>query len=138
MVGCISSSYDPLSVLIASIHTFTVFSAITLYSFQPNPAYDLTLFGNTLLASITALTIGAIMNIFFQIPFVDNVMTGLSAIVFAMYILHDTQLIVGNKHHKRKFNPDDYILAALSLYQDVIVLFIKILRIIGKDSKEKK
>lgn len=42
MLGLFSSMFDPQSVLIGAMHTLVAFLTITLYSFQPNPAYDLT------------------------------------------------------------------------------------------------
>ena len=42
MLGMFSSMFDPQSVLVGAMHTLMAFLAITLYSFQPNPAYDLT------------------------------------------------------------------------------------------------
>ena len=47
----------------------------------------------------------------------------------------DTQLIVGcsptGKPHQFAFTPDDYIMAALQLYLDIINLFILILSLLG-------
>ena len=47
------------------------------------------------------------------------------SLVFSLYIVYDTFLI------QRKLSPDDYVFAALSLYLDVINLFISILQVIG-------
>jgi FtsH-binding integral membrane protein len=49
----------------------------------------------------------------------------LGGIVFALFIAYDTILI------RDKFDIDDYIFAALTLYFDIIRLFIFILRILG-------
>lgn len=46
-----------------------------------------------------------------------------------IYIIYDTQLIVGNKENK--YTIDDYIFAAMALYIDIIRMFIYILRILG-------
>ena len=47
----------------------------------------------------------------------------------------DTQLIVGcsptGKPHQFAFTPDDYIMAALQIYLDIINLFILILSLLG-------
>lgn len=48
-----------------------------------------------------------------------------------MYIVYDTQLIVGGAHKKHEFGVDDYVFAALNLYLDIINLFIFILSIIN-------
>ena len=49
----------------------------------------------------------------------------LGAILFALFIVFDTITIRNN------FSYDDYILAAMTLYFDIIRLFIQILRILG-------
>lgn len=70
-------------------------------------------------------------------PLVDNLLSGLMAVVFAGYIAHDTQMIVGGKS-KRQYAADDYILAALNLYQDAISLYMQIMKILGKNKDKNK
>ena len=52
------------------------------------------------------------------------------AVIFSLYIVYDTQLMMGGKH-KCSISPEEYIFAALSLYLDIINLFMYILMIIG-------
>ena len=52
------------------------------------------------------------------------------ALIFSLYIVYDTQLMMGGKH-KYSLNPEEYVFAALSLYLDVINLFLYILMIVG-------
>ena len=54
----------------------------------------------------------------------------LGAFIFSMYIVYDTQLMMGGKH-KYSLSPEEYIFASLSLYLDIINLFMYILMIIG-------
>jgi FtsH-binding integral membrane protein len=49
-------------------------------------------------------------------------------------VLIDTQLILGNG--KKSVALDDYILGATTLYVDIVQLFIRILRILGKKKDE--
>lgn len=49
----------------------------------------------------------------------------IGAILFALFIVYDTQLI------RDEYDMDDYIFAALTLYFDVIRLFVQILKLIG-------
>ena len=53
----------------------------------------------------------------------------ISAFVFGVYILIDTQLIIGGKQYA--IDPEEYIFAAMSLYLDIILLFRYILIIVG-------
>ena len=55
------------------------------------------------------------------------------ALLFVGYILYDTSVIV---HH---LGPDDYVVAAVTLYLDIINLFLdflKILRYLNDDNDE--
>jgi FtsH-binding integral membrane protein len=47
--------------------------------------------------------------------------------VFAVYLVFDTQLIVGGEGRSYQLNQEDYILGAIILYMDIINLFIYIL-----------
>ena len=57
----------------------------------------------------------------------------LGILVYSLYIVIDTQLIIGQLG--LRYNIDDYCLAALNLYIDIIYLFLKILQLIGGGKK---
>ena len=59
------------------------------------------------------------------IPFVE----GFCVCLMALYILIDTQLIIGGGRYKLSI--DDYIIGAIILYIDIIYLFIYLLAIFG-------
>lgn len=141
MVGAFTGLMDPKNVIVGAMHTLCVFLAITVYSFQPNPRYDLSGMGNTLLSILTSLIVATISNSFFQVPWVDNLLAGAGAVLFGVYLYVDTQRIIGGTHHKAQYGQKEYILAALNIYQDVISLFIEIVKILNKrdrDEKERK
>ena len=134
-IGTFSTLFNPRTVCLGSMHTLSALLAITLYAFQPNPKYDLTASGNILLAALATLTTGTILNFFFRMPMVDNLLSGLMAVVYAGYIAHDTQMIVGGKS-KRQYSTDDYILAALNMYQDAIGLYIQMMKLLKRDKDD--
>jgi len=68
--------------------------------------------------------------IFWKNPVAQLVYSCLGAFLFCIYIIYDTQLIVGSG--KFKFSLDDAYLAAINLYLDIVNLFLHILRIIGR------
>lgn len=59
----------------------------------------------------------------------DFLISVFGAIVFALYLIFDLQEIM------LYFSEEDYIIACISLYIDIIGLFIRILEIINKISK---
>ena len=52
------------------------------------------------------------------------------AFIFMLYIIFDTQMLMGG-HHSYALDPEEYVFAALSLYLDMVNLFIYILAIVG-------
>jgi len=137
-IAAIATIFRPETFLLGAMHTLTALSTITLYSFQSNASLDLTTLGNSLLVSLSALTFGSLFGFLFKWPIVENIQAGLCAAIFAVYIAHDTQMIVGGKHRKHKFAENEYIMAALSLYQDVVGLFLQLLKLLSKADKEKQ
>jgi FtsH-binding integral membrane protein len=55
----------------------------------------------------------------------------LGAFLFSIYIIFDTQLIVGR--HTFSYSLDDAYFAAINLYLDIINLFLFILQILGRN-----
>jgi FtsH-binding integral membrane protein len=53
----------------------------------------------------------------------------LAVILFSFYLLFDTQLIMGGKRYQ--IDIDDYIMAAMILYLDIINIFLQLLKIFG-------
>lgn len=58
------------------------------------------------------------------------VYASLGALLFSVYLIYDTQLMLGGKH-KYTISPEEYVFAALNLYLDIINIFVYILTIIG-------
>jgi len=56
------------------------------------------------------------------------------AVIYSIYLLVDTQMILGNR--EKRIDLDNYILGAVILYMDIISLFLKLLRILGKKKDE--
>ena len=54
----------------------------------------------------------------------------LSVQIFSMYLVYDTQIIVGGEHKSYQFDMDDYVLAALVIYLDIINLFILLMQLL--------
>ena len=58
----------------------------------------------------------------------------LGALIFCLYLVFDTQMMLGGKH-KYAISPEEYIFAALNLYLDIINLFLYILMLVGGGKK---
>jgi FtsH-binding integral membrane protein len=86
---------------------------------------DFTFLGGALFSCLTCLIIWGALNAIFGWH-ASWVYALLGALVFCGYILFDTSRIV------HKFGYDDYIIAAIDLYLDIINLFLFILDLLGR------
>ena len=92
-------------------------------------------------------------------PLQDNIISGFLAVIFAGFLAFDIQKIIGyptpspytysiihlltnlfqgGKKRKHVYNEKEYILAALTLYDDVVALFMEILKILHRNESSKK
>lgn len=55
-------------------------------------------------------------------------------VIYCVYILIDTQLILGGKN--KELTLDNYVMGAMILYVDIIGLFLKILQLLGEKKKK--
>ena len=74
--------------------------------------------------SIVLLGFG-ILAIFWGGPIVRKIYACLGALLFSIYLIFDTQLVIGKGTFA--FTLDDAYLAAISLYLDVVNMFLYIL-----------
>eukprot|EP00437_Effrenium_voratum_P022266 CAMPEP_0181409908 /NCGR_PEP_ID=MMETSP1110-20121109/7066_1 /TAXON_ID=174948 /ORGANISM="Symbiodinium sp., Strain CCMP421" /LENGTH=270 /DNA_ID=CAMNT_0023532439 /DNA_START=40 /DNA_END=853 /DNA_ORIENTATION=- len=138
MVGFICVQYTAQSVLVTFAVTSVVVVALSIFACQTK--YDITgfmpyflmatmvLFGFGFALSIAAMC-GASQTGAFQT--LNLVYAAGGALLFSGYIIMDTQLIVGGKHQRFRFCIDDYCMAAITIYLDIVQLFLFLLRLLG-------
>jgi len=125
LLAAISSVYETSSVVQAIGITLAITFGLTIFTFQSK--IDFSVMGGVLFVLLMVFVFGGFMRLFLpSTPFLDTVWAALGALLFSAYIVYDTFLLIN------KLRPEDYIVAALSLYLDIINLFIYILELIGK------
>ena len=123
-ISVITSFYDSRIVIQALVITLAMFAFLTLFACQSK--YDFTAWQPYLFGALWMLIIFGFMASFFPGgKTMDTVYGGVTALIFSGYILVDTQLIM------RHYHVEEEIAAAISLYLDVINLFLAILRILN-------
>lgn len=127
IVSAVVALSDEKSVLIAVVLTTAIVLALTIYAFTTDT--DFTLLGGLLFILGAALIMGGILAFFIRDRVFSLVISVIATIIFGIYLIYDTQLIIGNKENK--FNIDDYCFAAVSLYIDIISIFLNVLSIIS-------
>lgn len=138
MIGLICASFTQESVLlalgIAVLVTFslTLFACQTKYDFSGMGPYLCV--GGAVLASLGLfMWIGGMIGLGGSPAFqtVHLLYAAGGALLFACYIVLETQRVVGGKQ-SREFGIDDYAPAAISLYTNVIQFFLFLLRLFGE------
>ncbi|XP_063363208.1 protein lifeguard 1-like [Cydia amplana] len=132
LLGAVSATSAPEAVMMAVGITAAVSLALTLFAFQTK--WDFTVMGGFLVCATVALLILGICAIFIRSNILQLVYGCIGALIFCMYLVYDTQLMMGGKH-KYSISPEEYIFAALNLYLDIVNIFLYILMIINAASK---
>lgn len=110
-----------VEVLIVAGMCVVIFLALTIFSFQTK--VDFTAKSGILVSFLIVLLVLGVMGIFVRSMILQFIYCALGALVFSAYIVFDTQLIIGGKH-ENTISPEEYIFASLSLYLDVINVFM--------------
>lgn len=61
-----------------------------------------------------------------------TIYAGLGVLIFSVYLIMDTQMLVGGSH-KFQISPEDYIFGALTIYLDIIQIFLYIMQLLSSD-----
>ena len=130
VVAFISSMYSPQIVATAAIMTALMMIGLTTYACFAKT--DFTMMGGMLAAGSLILLSMIFLGIFITNKFYHAAIAAGILLLMSVYVIYDTQLIVGK--HSYKYMIDDYILAALNLYLDLINIFLSILQLLGAAS----
>ncbi|KYQ54286.1 Glutamate [NMDA] receptor-associated protein 1 [Trachymyrmex zeteki] len=128
LLSVTASTYESQEVMLAVGITAAVCLGLTIFAFQTK--IDFTGLHTFLFVAVLVLLIFGMVAIIWQGKVMTLVYASLGAFIFSIYLIYDTQMMIGGKH-KYSISPEEYIFAALSLYLDVINIFLYILTIIG-------
>ena len=137
MVMYVCAWYDTFIVLLAGILTVPVTVGITAYTFYAKDSFSfcfaflwgfvVLIFVAVILMIIPAVFSKGCYDIFYVLY------CFLGALVYSLYLLWDVSLIFGKLG--AEFSVDDYILAAMNIYIDIIYIFLYILSLLGSGKK---
>ncbi|RWW13592.1 hypothetical protein BHE74_00024000 [Ensete ventricosum] len=125
-VGMSCAFTDGKVILEAAILTGVVVVGLTLYTFWASRrGHDFNFLGPFLFAAILVLLVFSFIQILFPLGKISMMIYGgLAAIIFAGYIIYDTDNLI------KRYTYDQYIWAAVALYIDIINLFLNLLTIL--------
>lgn len=128
LLGVATCAYEANEVMWAAGICAFICLGLTIFAFQTK--YDFTMMGGFLFVTLLVFVIFGFLTIFMYSQIVRLIYACIGALIFSLYLVYDTQLLIGG-HHKYSISPEEYIFAALNLYLDIINLFIYILQIVG-------
>ena len=116
--------YTGASVVNAILMTGMVFVGLSVYTVTSKK--DFTFMGGMLTTGLIVLVVGSLLNLFFfQSSGTSFLFSAFGAILFSGFIVFDTFNILN------RYPTDEYIAATLTLYLDVLNLFLSLLRLFG-------
>lgn len=122
------ATYNANVVIAAAALTAAVTVALTIYAFTTKT--DFTWLGGMLFAGICILIVTGLLFCFLGTSnFLYILYCAAGVFIYSIYLIYDTQLISGK--FENEFEIDDYVIAAVNVYLDIINLFLYILSILG-------
>ncbi|OAP57026.1 hypothetical protein AYL99_09138 [Fonsecaea erecta] len=123
-ISVVTSFFESRIVIEALVLTLAIFVFLTLFACQSK--YDFTSWMPYLFGGLWILIIFGFMAAFFPHgSTVELVYGAIAALIFSGYILVDTQMVM------RHYHVEEEIAASISLYLDILNLFLAILRILN-------
>ena len=126
--GVITSFYTATSVISASGMTAGMTLAITVYACTTKTDFT-TCSGLFLCLSIGMLMLCCISFFFTFSAWWHPVLSAVLVVFYGLFLIYDTQLIAGGGQHALSY--DDYIVGALIIYIDIMMIFLELLKLFG-------
>ncbi|XP_076468612.1 protein lifeguard 4-like [Babylonia areolata] len=123
-VGVVVTLYNVSSVIEAFVLTLAVTAGLTAYTFQTKR--DFTVHYGCLFSLLWILILAGFMQVFFPGDLMERGLALGGAVLFSFFIIIDTQMML------HKLSPEEYMLASINLYLDILNLFLHILRLLGE------
>lgn len=130
LCAAVTARYDTKVVLIAVAGTALICLVVSLLSCQT--WFDITKWSFIIaLAGIVVVIFGLVVMIVTIItysPILWLVYSGIIVAMFSVFLLYDLQCILGGR--REEMSPEEYIYGALTIYVDVVMIFMYMLQLI--------
>lgn len=103
LMATAASTFGRDEVMMAAGITAAVCLALTLFAFQTK--WDFTVMGGVLFVAVIVLMLFGIVAIFVPGKTIQLIYASLGALIFSIYLVYDTQLMMGGKHKYNNFQP---------------------------------
>ena len=126
LVSYSCAATDPKIVFMAAIMTLGITVSLTIYAMTTKS--DFTYMGGCLFVFGMVFCLVGIFMLFTANPYLHVIYAAIGVCFYGLYLIYDTQLIMGNKRHE--LSNDDYILGAIIIYLDIILIFLYLLELL--------
>jgi len=126
LLGSVAATVQSDAVAMAVGTTVAAVIVLGLFAFQTK--YDFTGLGPYLLLGLWIMIMYGFIGAIFGLH-AGRIYAVFGTILFSFYLVYDIQLIIGGKNRKFAISVDDYVLAALTVYLDIINLFLYLLQL---------
>ena len=109
----------------AGMLTFVTFAGLSLYAVFSRR--DFSAWGGFFMVGVIVLIVTSLLNWFFKNETASLWLAGATVFIFGGLLVFDTWRIV----RSNQYGPDDYVPAAVSIYVDLLNIFLAILRLLG-------
>ncbi|KAM9844817.1 protein lifeguard 1 [Aulostomus maculatus] len=123
MVGTVASFHNTTAVVITMAVTLVIAMAIIAFSAQTR--YDFTTcYGFLLILAVDVVMFGFFSTFYYS--YIADVAYGcLGALLYSLFLMVDCQLMMGAMSYR--LEPEEYINAALTIYLDIVLIFLYLL-----------
>ena len=132
LVSALCGITNPNIVFMAASMTFFITIALTIYASTTKT--DFTVCNSLFFIGSCIMLLFGIFVFLTNSKTIHIIMCCFGVFLYSIYLVCDTQFIIGNKENRLDY--DDYILGALMLYLDIINLFINLIEILKAFNKE--
>lgn len=107
----------------AGMLTFSAFGVLTAYAWVSKR--DFSAWGSFFVVGLWVLIATSVLNMFFKNESASLWLSGMTVLIFSGLLIFDTWRI------RNVYGPDDYVDAAVSIYLDLLNMFMAILHLLG-------
>mmetsp|Transcript_21676 Transcript_21676/g.33380 ORF Transcript_21676/g.33380 Transcript_21676/m.33380 type:complete len:160 (-) Transcript_21676:38-517(-) len=130
MVGTLTAMYDTKVVVMAGLATALVTIALTAYAMKTSTKLEV--FSAMVWVVYLAMLPLMIIGLFIKIKFLYTIYCCLGLLFYSLFLIIDTMMIIGGKSmNGQQCDLDDYVVGAMMLYLDIIMIFVYLLQLFG-------
>ena len=131
MVAGLTCAYEPKLVCIAGAATALATTALTIYAYRTKTSIEV--FGALAFVVYLAMLPLMIISLFVGLGALYTLYCCLGLLLYSLFLIIDTMMICGKGKSAGGYGIDmnDYVLGAMMLYLDIVMIFVYILQILG-------